>query len=732
MPTIKISNSLGIDLISAASGPGSGISKYFSGNTAAFIASTELAAALTKPIGSLQAEPLGLGMRFAADGAFGTTGVGWTLSAGASVTVRATQSGKTLPGDKVFGHPVVVEAGTAVVDITFTPTLAVGLTQGFGDLQFGFSAGGSVAFRAGRVFNLGGGAGPALGAAIETVLTTGIVPANVLDLQAMREGDIGSVSGSGNLKFSAAFDVAQVINPLASVSLPLAQVGKVSVKAAASLEVGASVVLKGNYQIRVRKLAGSKVQLGYYKLASSQFEFDVAASAGVSVTAGKTELLQKLLGMLGDPKADTISLVDAGIRDEQILELQNAVEKSLSRSIAISLAGSFSAEDIRTKMFEYEVEIDRLAADGVAAVNQALQGDLSALTSRASNALPQGLRMVMSELDEVKSKKVVWKLNFLGIVNVLSVSELIRHGNALFNADTGELVVTDSVTAKKIRVETRPLEAETKKLRKLLMQSLVITAAFRASGAQAVEGSLNGSMSYFEQSGHTNRQTISDYLDNFVGTGLVTSAEKTAFLTNAFRGRASVFLDVSFTDADFNAMFFDTAGVRRSESFYDDIGRDAIARLIQPGDENEFRRTPMRINDAASNALWAAMSSAGPPSLHTVLRPPLDSGPRLGILTHDYIVVKWWADAMTKAAKAVEEMKAFIDSTGLSAEGLKDDPTFNARRKSLNKALSVVANDALPDFLDAWGVLALDASAGRNASLSGILLTEGPIVVKQR
>lgn len=732
MPTIKIRNTLGIDLISAASGPGSGVSKYFNGNIAAFIASTELAAALTKPVSSFAADPIGFGMRFSADGAFGTTGAGWTLAAGASVTVRATQSGATLPGDKLFGHPVVVENGQTIVDVTFNPTLAVGVTQGFGELQFGFSAGGSVAFRAGRVFDLDGGAGPALGAAIESLLTTGIVPANVLDLHAMREGDIGSVSGSGNLKFSAAFDVAQVINPLASVSLPLAQAGKVSVKAGASLEVGATVVLKGSYQIRVRKLAGSKIQLGYYKLASSQFEFNVSASAGVSVTAGKTELLQKLLGMLGDPKADTISLVEAGLSDEQILDLQNAVEESLSRSIAISMAGSFSSEATRTKMFEYEIEVDRLGADGVTAVNQALQGDLSALTSRASNALPQGVRLLVSELDEIQSKKVVWKLNFLGIVNVFTVSELIRHGNTLFNAETGELVVTDSVTAKKIRVVTRPLEADTRKLRKLLLQSLIITAAYRASGAQPLDGSLSGSMSYFEQSGNANRKTISDYLDNFVGSGLATAAEKSAFLANAFLGRASVFLDVSFTDADFNAMFFDTAGTRRPESYYDDIGRDAIARLIQPGDENEFRRIPMLTNDAASNALWGAMSSAGPPSLHTVLDPPLDSGPRLAILTHDYIVVKWWSEAMTKAATAVEEMNEFIRTNGGSAEELRDDATFIAQRKRLNNALGAVASDALPDFLDAWGVLAMDASAGRNAALRGILLTAGPILVKQR
>jgi len=340
--------------------------------------------------------------------------------------------------------------------------------------------------------------------------------------------------------------------------------------------------------------------------------------------------------------------------------------------------------------------------------------------------------MVVSELDEVKSRNVAWKINLLGVVNVLTVRELVRSGNTLFNAETGELVVTDSATAKKLRVETRPLEADGRKLHKVLMQSLILTAAYRASESQPVAGSLSGSMSYFEQTSNARRQTISDYLDNLTGTGLATEEEKTAFLVNTFSGRASVFLEASFGDSDMRAMFFDAAGKRRAAGFYEEIGRAAIGALIQPGDENDFRRLPMRTNDAGSNGLWKRMSAAGPASLHTVLAAPLNGGPQLAILRHDYVVVKWWTESMTKAAKAVEEMKAFIDLTGLKAEELKDDEEFNKRRRRLKDALADVASDALPDFLDAWGVLVMDACSGRKAALSGILVTAGSILVRKR
>src|SRR3954452_18803657 len=127
---IKINDSFGLELFSADSGPGSGISKYLSGNTAAFIASAELSQYLTKDVSTLPSDPLGIGMTFASDGSFGTTGVDWKFSAGTSVKVHATQAGAKLPGDALFGHSVIADPQSTILDVTFSPTLAVGLTQG--------------------------------------------------------------------------------------------------------------------------------------------------------------------------------------------------------------------------------------------------------------------------------------------------------------------------------------------------------------------------------------------------------------------------------------------------------------------------------------------------------------------------------------------------------------------------------------------------------------------------
>jgi hypothetical protein len=562
-------------------------------------------------------------------------------------------------------------------------------------------------------------------------MAAGAIPANALDLASMQEGDIASLAGEGSLRFSAKFDVAQTFNPTASVNLPLKQLGQIRLETGASLTIGAGLSFQGAYQARFQKLAGNIVRLGYYRSSQTTAQLAVDVSISASVTAGKRELLTSIMDLLGSPKPDTKELVDAGLSDAQIDRLKDAVKASLDRSIAVSLSGAFTSSTQNSRMFEFEFDLDILGADGIDALNAAIRGDLTAITG---DSLPHGVRMLASGIEEIRKKKVVWKLNFLGIFNTLSITELILKGNVLFNAETGELTVTDSVTARKVRVEARPLEADTKKLHKMLMQSLVFTAAYRASGTQALNAKFGASMSYFEQDANSNLQKISDYLDNFTALALATDAERTAFLAHPFRGRASVFIDAAFDDPAFLAMFLDAAGSPRKADEYETIGRQAIAALIRPGDPNSFRRLPMLAGDPSSDDLWKRMSSSGQPGFPFVLPDPVNSGPALGILTHDYTVVKWLAGSMAKTAVAVAAMKTFIDgpAAGKSPRQLETDPEFIKRRDKLQDALEDVATDALPDFLDAWGVIVMDKASQSKATLTATLLTTGPVLVKSR
>jgi hypothetical protein len=290
------------------------------------------------------------------------------------------------------------------------------------------------------------------------------------------------------------------------------------------------------------------------------------------------------------------------------------------------------------------------------------------------------------------------------------------------------LLISDAVTGKKITVETRPLVAVPDKLRKIFMQSMILTAAYRASGIQKML-TLEGSMSYFEQVANANPRRISDFLDNFVGVGLASATEKAAFLKSAFNGRASVFLDVAFDDAAFEAMFVDSHGGAIGKATYDQLGRQAVALLIQPGDEQEFRRIPM---EAANDALWKQMTELGQFAMVTVMPRLLKDNLRFALVVHDYTVIRWWSAAMSTASKRVVDMRRFLTHSGADAEQLKDDNDFKKKRADLEKSLADVVSNAQPEFLDAWGVVVMHRAAQGRAKARGILLTSTSILVKSR
>jgi len=61
---------------------------------------------------------------------------------------------------------------------------------------------------------------------------------------------------------------------------------------------------------------------------------------------------------------------------------------------------------------------------------------------------------------------------------------------------------------------------------------------------------------------------------------------------------------------------------------------------------------------------------------------------------------------------------------------LKDNPEFRKHREELEEALKNMVSKALPDFLDAWGLLAMYSAANGKPEIRGILVTTGPVLVR--
>ena len=725
MPKIRISDHLNAELISTDAGPASGISKYFKGSIAGFIASSELVTAFNKPISSLGSAPIGFGMSFKQAGSFGSTRSEWTVQAGLRSLVSTAQAGAAIAGDGVFGDPILVPADQSFLAYTFSPTLSLGAGASAGDLSFGFNAASTFEYRSGKFFDLAGGAGPSLGVALKALLSQATIPGDVADLEQMQTGDISSLSGSGQFRASAQFDLAAALNPLATPTLGLNAIGALQIKAGASVTVGASVTFNGTYQIRVAKLDANRVSLGYYKLAASEFRLEVNASAGVSASLGGRDFLTPILsGLSTAPQADIVNLVDAGLSDTQIAEIQTAIKASIQRSLSLSLMAGFASSSRNEAVFEYEFDLSLLDASAREALHHALDGDLSALTSRDASALPPGVKLLRSQLDTMRKKSFTWKINLLGIVNVFHLTELIRTGNVLFVPSSGDLVITDSVTHKSIFVKTRPFEADAEKLCKVLMQSMVLTAAYRVSGMRNFLG-FSCSQSYFDQVANARKQVISDFLDHFVALGLIGDPEKVAFLATPAAGTASLALDLSLDDAAFRSLFRDAAGQPLLQEDYDSIGRKCVLQLVRPGDENDFRRLPMQDDN-----LWRQMTALGQFSMRSVMPPQLKGDVPFALVQHDYTVIRWWSAAMSKAAQQVAAMLNFLN--GADPETLKDNNDFKKKREALASAVTNIVKNSQPDFLDAWGILAIDAAAHNRAAIHATLLTNNSFLVKDR
>ena len=725
MPKIQVSDRLSAELISTQAGPGSGLSKYFRGDVAAFVASAELVQASNKPISSLSSSPMGLGLAFQTGGSFGATGAEWNLGVGSRSVVTSAQAGETIGGEDVFGQAIQVPAGKTFLGYSLSPSLSAGIEVGKGDLTFGFQAGSSFEYRAGKTFDLSGGAGPTLLEAFTAVLKHSIVPGDVADLTMMAPGDLVSLSGSGQFKLSAKFDLAAAMSPLSTPKLGLDAIGALQLKAGASLTVGASIGVSGSYQIRVAKLDAERVTLGYYKMAGSEFRFEVNASAGIEARLGDREFLTKLLsGLSTAPKAEIVDLVDVGLSDAQIASMQAAIQASIQRSLSLSLMVGFAQTATNQSVFEYEFELSRLDDTGKEALHHALDGDLAALTRVEPDELPAGIRLVRSELQTLRKKSFTWKINLLGIVNVMHFTEFIRTGKVLFEPSSGELVITDSITYKEILVKTRPLETDTQKLRKLLMQSMVLTAAYRVAGLRKFL-SFESTQSYFDQVPNLRRQATSDYLDHFLALGLIAAPEKDSFLAAPSAGAGSLFLELALDDAAFRAALLNPAGQALPQASYDAIGRRSILSLILPGDENDFRRIPMQDDN-----LWRQMTELGQFALRAAMPAALRGDVRFAVIQHDYTVIRWWSAAMSAASAQVAAMLQFLN--GADPETLRDSNLFKKQRDQLTSALAEVVKNSLPDFLDAWGLIAMDAAAGQRGKVRATLLTKSGFLVKSR
>ena len=635
-----------------------------------------------------------------------------TPEAQVAVEVNA-KAGSNLFEDDPFAVVATVPTNVAYVGMTFDGSLDLDISGTSGDLTFGFERSSEVSIGHWRAFPASGANQPTLGDAFAQTISNFVIPGDLTDLDQLQLNDICTVSGSGSLMVSGGVQVTAIPNPLASVNLPL-NAGTITVQEGAMAALTVSFMISGAYQIRARRLDGSTVELSFLKQRGTTLKTDLTASGGIAVIKGEKDLIAKMLGAI-DPKTDNSQLLKGGLTDAEASELSDAIKGSIDHSLKASFDDSLSHITDDQAAFQYHIDVNAAQQDPAAnqAVTRALKGDLSHLTAlesgiQADGTIAPGVKMISSVFSTAVKKVASFKINLLGLVNVLSLSELVRGSKVIADPVTGDLTIADSVTGTQIQAIVEDAK-RAERVRKAMFESLLVTAAYKASGV--VEAFNLASRSFhFALNQNTNPGVLTDYLNWMVALDLITVAEKQQLLGSiSSQGFSTCLLRTELTDAQCRSMFFDAQGNLRPEAYYLDIGRRAMLALLNDkvGPFDQYRY-------ALLDQQWQqALETGASPQLAQVAGITSANSNYQAILSQligDVYDITWWASGMVDAGNQLQTMIQFL--AGRDAASLKSDPAFDTQRGNLQKKIAKVIGSSKTRFEEPWGMVSLYWAAG--------------------
>lgn len=726
MPDISIKDNLDLN-IEVEPGEGSAIAKYF-----------KSAISFINPDGKVREyAPLSL-----SDPAFTTLHAGLELGQplpvsadNLSLTVKAGLStaidvfvpdphlgaGETdsLFSPDHYGEDVPVKQTERYVSVALIAGAGPAVSTELAGTNFGFSADSSLTITNYQKFSVQPES-PTFLDAIKKTFASFQIPASVADLAAMLPDSVATVAGGGSLKFSGSANLFAVSNPLAAADLP-GVFGTIQISQGASFRVGASFRLFADYELRVRKTGANTVRLGYFKERGKEGKITASASAGLSLSLDGNDLLAQVISALSpDAEADFNELKASGLDYTTITSIEATVKAAVERTLEIGASYEMGRLSASQAAFLYQIDLAALDSAGETAVAMALRGDLSGLAGN-DDTVPRGITIIQSLFTNLRQSKRTFKVNLLGIYNFISLSKLTAKGKVLYDPDSGELILSDSVTAAKVQAGIvnagRPNQADPGRLRTVMASSLLITAAYRASETMITPPTLKSSHIYCEVHEQTNRDTMADELGIALGLGLMTRTE----LDHALEGTTEFGRTIAYASADYNdslatALFLQN-DLPRALGEYEDVGRYAMQAVAAKGGAGD----PVRLRPLQNDQLWKQMKGAGQSKFHTLL--PDATELQIGVITADYSTITWWAETMSKTGQCLAKLRSFLArNPGLDPKNSE----FQQLRADLAKQLKAVAEETKEEFGRPWGLIAMDLLIG-NRSEAHATFT-GPVI----
>lgn len=711
MATINLTDQLGLD-VGAEPGDTSALLKYFKQLPSLRLDSLDLSKigglTLDRPV----LKELSTGLSFNDPVQLGDGAATLTIGAGAHAKLRVITDPDSLPGDASDSKPPLQGR---YVSFTVEATASAGISATEGEFTFGAMPSTAVAFASYTRFPHP--AEVTLIDAVRQTVSQMAIPAKSKDLDDLAPGQIATVDVSGKLQLSASANLLAVTNPLASAALP-APLPAVSVSAGGSATVGVSFAIDTDYRIVARKLDSGAVRLGWYNQSTENLTVSAKLSEAISAGFGTTDVFSQVIGAIsGDAKADLKELRSAGLTEEQVEAIQGAVKAAVCCKLEIAVGAEWFATGSRSAAFLYEIVPTSLTGESRAAIDQALGGDLSALHA----PLP-GITCVSSIWQTAQKRGVELDVNLLGVLNVRSIATLCLAGKVMYEPATGALVIADTATADRIQTTAVNFGADADKLRHVLAESFLITAAYHGTKLIAGPVSLRCSHSFFELKDSANAGDLTRHLRTGVGLGLMNVADVALPAGIDDFGRTLFSASADYDSGLVTGMFLDGAGTPNPVELYETVGRAAIQLLVLPGDPDAARLRP-----AIEDNLWKQMKTDGQPGIPALF--PREDDEVVKAIVTDYSTIRWWADVMCDTAAELAEVRLWQQR---NPDASPDDPEFQALREGLAGHLRQVAANTRDEFGQPWGLLAMNQLAGARSGARILIASPHLVTNKQR
>jgi hypothetical protein len=563
-------------------------------------------------------------------------------------------------------------SSSGLVSFAVTGTLTAEESAAVSDFAFGISKNATVTLTS----YYAAAADDKLGDSVKNAIAALTIPHDIADLKSLPAGAICQVDAAGSLSFTASLTYSFLNDPLAAASI--SSLPSFAINATASATIEGSVTHTADHTITVARLPNGLIHLSVSLTKTDDFETSLTVSAGIAANIGSKDALSFLLDKINPNSADQADAIASQMKDAAGFksDIKSAIDKALSTSLAASLSAALDKSVSRSRIFLYEINLDGLDGSGESALQSALRGDFTALTTAGGQFA--GIKQLDSVLIDIASHTHTLTLHLLGIFNAASINQFVAKSVVDFTSDTHEIVLSDE----SLQVVDDNLNAE--KLRKLVLKDITLTLP---ASANTKEAKTPINLVFIDREGSTSRSKLRQFVNVLVFLGAPAAGAAQALLNQnlARYGVCALSLGLGLDPAQCRQLFIGPSGAN-GWAFY--AAKFAEAQKIILANDPDSAGRLMLFN--ADQETWAGLHEAGAASNMTpILRNLGMSDAQAQLAVADVITAIWWADAMADYATAL------------------------AKGQSLESAGKKVVRSSNLGFNEPWMVLAAWQMAGK-------------------